>query len=302
MKTRINRYMPVGVAAVALALAACGSKDEPETPQPAALDFQVTEYLPAPGQFVNEIPEYADGDDARTMAAKADRMLHNGYMVSLGAWGGSITLRLNRPLDNGDGPDFRIKGNAYFSATDAAGRHVGNSEPGIVYVMRDENKNGLPDDTWYELKGETYDESQPDYTVTYHRPEADADDRNYIRWTASDGSEGFINRVSAYHSQNFFAEWVGEGDQTFSGRRLPDNGYLEASSGLYRLINLKGYADSWPDSDDGSKLDISSAVDAAGKPVSLPSVDFIKVVTGVLQTNGNLGECSTEVSGIEFFQ
>ncbi len=42
-----------------------------------------------------------------------------------------------------------------------------------------------------------------------------------------------------------------------------------------------------------------SAVDANGKKVHLPGVDFIKIYTGVNQENGWLGECSTEITGIE---
>ena len=250
----------------ALAFAACGDDNEPApAPDSSAYDFQVIEYLPAPGQFVNELPEYKPDDDAATMAAKADAMLHRGDLVSLGAWGGSITMRLNLPLPNNDGADFRIRGNAYFSGSDSDGRRFGSSEPGIVYVMRDDNGNGEPDDCWYELRGEGYEQSIADYEVTYHRPALDATDATYIRWTAADGSEGYINRVSAYHLQSFFAEWVGQGSQTFRGRRLPDNGVLDEPTGTYRLFNVKGYADSYPNNSNESGLDISSAVDAEGR-------------------------------------
>ncbi len=36
--------------------------------------------------------------------------------------------------------------------------------------------------------------------------------------------------------------------------------------------------------------------------MELDRIDFIKVVTGVLQCNGMLGENSTEVAGLEFLQ
>jgi hypothetical protein len=41
------------------------------------------------------------------------------------------------------------------------------------------------------------------------------------------------------------------------------------------------------------------AVNSKGQKVSLPGVDFIKIYTGVNQENGWLGECSTEISGVE---
>ena len=45
--------------------------------------------------------------------------------------------------------------------------------------------------------------------------------------------------------------------------------------------------------------DIDNAIDANGNNVKLASIDFIKIYTGVLQANGPLGECSTEVAAIE---
>ena len=46
---------------------------------------RVLEYVPAPGQFVNTLPEWVDGDDATTMAEKAyNYMVPDGSMISLG--------------------------------------------------------------------------------------------------------------------------------------------------------------------------------------------------------------------------
>ena len=42
-------------------------------------------------------------------------------------------------------------------------------------------------------------------------------------------------------------------------------------------------------------IDIDWAVDANGNAVKLPGVDFVRIYTGVNQTNGILGENSTEV-------
>jgi hypothetical protein len=46
-----------------------------------------------------------------------------------------------------------------------------------------------------------------------------------------------------------------------------------------------------------NKLDISNAVDAAGNPVNLTSIRFIKVQTGVFQQAGWTNEVSSEVRG-----
>ena len=56
---------------------------------------RVIDYVPAPGQFVNELPEWEDGDDSEAMAAKAlQYMTEEGYYISLGAWGGYVTVGL----------------------------------------------------------------------------------------------------------------------------------------------------------------------------------------------------------------
>lgn len=68
-------------------------------------------------------------------------------MVSLGAFGGSITLQFSSGIKNDAnnpyGVDFTVFGNPTPTW----------SEPGIIQVLKDENKNGLPDDTGKRLPG-----------------------------------------------------------------------------------------------------------------------------------------------------
>ena len=60
---------------------------------------RVIDYVPAPGQFVNELPEWEDGDDSEAMAAKAlQYMTEEGYYISLGAWGGYVTVGFERTI------------------------------------------------------------------------------------------------------------------------------------------------------------------------------------------------------------
>lgn len=60
-----------------------------------------------------------------------------------------------------------------------------------------------------------------------------------------------------------------------------------------------GYADNETNTKDESAIDIDWAVNSKGQKVHLPGVDFVKIYTGVNQENGWLGECSTEITGIE---
>ena len=75
--------------------------------------------------------------------------------MSLGGFGGYVVVGFDQPVVNDPrnpyGVDFTISGNAFEAA--AKGYW---SEPGAVMVMRDDNGNGLPDDTWYELAGSNY--------------------------------------------------------------------------------------------------------------------------------------------------
>lgn len=302
----MNRYLRLLPAGMAIALVACNTAnditEEPDVPagESKIVDVVVLDYSPAPGQFVNKLPLYTSGDTPETMRGKVQDDLCAGRVVTLGSFGGSVTLRLEKPIWNTQGPDFRVRGNAIIHGIGPDGRPFGSSEPGIVEVMQDNNGNGLPDDgDWCALSGYLYDDGE-DVTVTYHEPASDATDAKYIRCTLSDGSEGWINRVSSHHKQPFFPQWNAEGgSMTFAARRLPDNGRLNPDNGQYELVCYEGYADAYPDSDDRSMLDISTAVTPEGISIVFERIDFVRITTSVLQANGPLGECSTEVGGIE---
>ncbi len=311
-----SKFLYLMMAAAIMISTGCSDEtgDEPQPdPQPGEntdsstytqgtrVSVTVLDYSPAPGQFVNVIPEYETGDTPDDINLKATESLCNGDMITLGAWGGNVTLKLSRPIVNIEGEnDFRVVGNAIYSAYSTSGILCGSAEPGIVLVMKDENGNGLPDDTWYELSGDQTANGISDYSVTYYRPQSDATDDQYVFWEALNGDSGYLNRVSSYHTQSFFPLWTEETETlTFTGRRLPDNGYFNSSTSQFELTCYTGYADSHPNNTDYSCLDIDNAIDPAGNPVKLSSIDFIKIYTGVLQTNGMLGECSTEVAAIE---
>lgn len=310
-----TRPMGSMVVAMAMLTVGCsgGDKSETEPEEPGAtpdevlatlVRVEVLDYSPAPGQFVNEAPEYEEGDSQEIMNKKATECLNDGDMISLGAWGGSVTLKLVAPIENkANAKDFRIKGNAVYATSSTEGLRYGSAEPGIVMVMSDTNGNGKADDIWCELKGDQTFNGRAEYEVTYYRPAADATDDQYISWRSTTGDEGYINRNSGFHTQDFFPMWIANTTELkFNGRRLPDNGHYNNATGKYDLMSYSGYADSHPNTVSESGLDIDDAIDENGKKVALKSIDFIKIYTGVLQANGPLGECSTEVAGVEKFK
>ena len=271
-------------------------EDEPSGPSPYVT--KVIEYNPAPGQFINLMPKYENGDSRESMNIKACEALkdNNQRTVSLGGYGGYIIVGFDHTIENVSGSrDFKILGNAFNN----------NSEPGIVRVAYDRNGNGKPDENeWYELAGSEH--SNPatisDYKITYHKPSEDvsATEEQYIRWTDNQGQTGYIGKVS-YHTQSYYPQWITEQQLPFTGTLLPPNATVTENNGIknWQLKPFEwGYADNQPNTGAGAEFDINWAVDPNGNPVNLPGADFIMIYTGVNQACGWIGETSTEVLGV----
>lgn len=279
---------------------------------------RVWEYMPAPGQFVNELPEYEAGDDANYMRLKAEEAIadNNQGMITLGGWGGYVVFGFDHMVVNvPDANDFVVLGNAFYSESGATqeGRPGGSCEPGIVMVSYDANGNGKPDDEWYELAGSEYTNPKTvhDYTVTYYRPQQghvptpsavtpSLIDTTYVLWRDNKDQTGYIYQLS-YHKQPYFPLWIDADSVQFSGSRLPDNYADESGEGTYYVLYAYpwGYADNHPNKSEKSQLDIDWAVKADGTPANLPGIHFVKVYTALHQQCGWLGETSTEIIGAE---
>lgn len=314
-------------AALATLLAAGGSvacsesNDGPDTPpggNASPYVTQVFDYRPAVGQFINELPEYKEGDTQETMNRKALEAIGNNNlgMVSLGGFGGYIVVGFDHTIENKAGLcDFRVQGNAFYANGQSG---YGSSEPGVIEVSIDANGNGLPDDEWYEIAGSSYSEGSEswieqareagndvqtihDYEITYYRPttEPGKPTEEYIRWEDNQGESGYRS-MNPTHLQSYYPQWIKEDRISFSGTRLPQNGIdLNGVGNNFALYKFAyGYADNEPNTNDRSAIDIDWAVGADGQPANLSGVDFIRIHTGVNQENGWLGECSTEIMGV----
>ena len=307
MKTKI-RMMGGLLAVWAFGLHGAGLQAQ------SAYQQKVWRYVPAPGQFIDAAmlaePEtdsagLAALDEAAVCAFLTEKMAgrSNGRLLSLGAYGGYVVLGFDHRIPNGPGLDLRLYGNAYYAGGHGADSETpgGSAEPGIVYVSRDDNGDGLPNDTWYEIGGSETDAPQTvaDYRIVYYRPAPlDAD----VFWRDNLGDSGYIYR-NTYHTQDSYYPWWLPGDSlVFSGRRLPDNAVDEGTEGrqswFLRAFDY-GYADNHPNDSEGALVDIDWAVDADGRPVTLDSIDFVMIRTGVRQNTGWTGEVSTEVAGVE---
>ena len=262
---------------------------------------RVYDFTPAPGQYVNENYTATTMEEA---CAYALGRMGGGNYVSLGGFGGSMAVGFDHSIANDGDYNFAIKEASY----------TNYSEPGIVWVMQDEDGNGLPDDTWYELKGSEYGLSctVQDYAVTYYRPEAPAQN---VNWTDNHGGSGCIDYLSAFHKQDYYYPlWIKEDRYTLRGSRLEARNYDQSGRGVL-WINPDygwGYADNHSEVDmlperatgvtkGWNHFRIADAVTFDGRPANLQYIDFIKVQTGLNTKSGWLGEVSTEVMGVVDF-
>lgn len=273
---------------------------------------RVLEYKPAPGQFINEIPEYVEGDTEESIRIKVEQSISGraNKLVSLGGYGGYVTFGFDHTVINVPNErDFIIFGNAFYSLVDV-GKKGGSCEPGIVMVAFDKNQNGKPDESeWFELAGSEYykPETKKNYEITYYRPDpnktpepdetGNITDSTYIKWTDNYNKTGYISKV-IFHKQDYYPKWLSADKLTFKGTCLKNNAEEVSGAGKYWVQYAYdwGYVDNHPnDSISLINFDIDWAVDNSGKKVYLPGVDFIKVYTGLNQTCGWLGETSTEI-------
>ena len=265
---------------------------------------KVFDYTPAPGQFINELKTGGfDGTQTtmETAIAYAEERLRDENWVSLGGFGGYIVVGFDHSIANSGDYDFGIMANSF----------AGSSEPGIVWVMQDENGNGLPDDTWYELAGSETGKATTiqNYAVTYYRPTGPM---MPVQWTDNLGNYGEVDYLKQFHRQDYYYPlWIEEDSYTLTGSCLEPRNYDASGNGSY-WVNVEydwGYADNFSPVDrltdednaeggvNANHFKISNAIDFECEPIHLDYIDFVKVQVGVNAKSGWLGELSTEVCG-----
>ena len=273
---------------------------------------KVFDYTPAPGQFINELKTGGfDGTQTTREAAIAYAEARMGEVdrdgnpypnwVSLGGFGGYIVVGFDHSISNSGDYDLGILGNSF----------SGSSEPGIVWVMQDENGDGQPNDTWYELAGSETGKATTiqDYAVTYYRPSGAC---MPVQWSDNLGNSGEIDYLTQFHRQDYYYPlWIEEDSYTLTGTCLEPRNYDASGNGSY-WVNAEydwGYADNFSPIDRMGEGDnsnavaninyfkISNAIDFECQPINLEFIDFVKVQVGVNAKSGWLGEISTEVFG-----
>ena len=267
------------------------SQGEPESPE-IKLPYSVIEYMPAPGQYINETQSGFDKITSMVEACtQVQKRFSENLYVSLGSWGGYIIVKFSESIKNKGNFDFSISTNSFDTS----------SEAGIVWVMCDANGNGKPDDVWYELKGSYFEQEgyQRNFWVTYYRPEAKGD----TEWIDSEGNTGIVNWMGSYHSQDYYyPTWIEKDSYTLYGSKLPQQAIQNPETGIWSNLPFAwGYADNFGEDFNSENhrnyFSLSNAVDSEGDSVDLTEIHFIKVQSAIMGSSGWLGEISTEICG-----
>lgn len=256
---------------------------------------EVVEFMPAPGQFVNDAAKagYSGQSTVAEALDYARSRIRDGLEISLGGFGGYVIAAFDHSVANNGGYEFSVAGNQIDTS----------NEPGVVWVMQDVNGNGLPDDEWYELRGSETGKEQTvqEYAVTYYKPSAP---RQSVRWTDNLGGRGTVNYLAQFHSQDYYYPlWLQRESQTYYGTRLAQN---TTQGDMWSNDPYEwGYADNTGSDnltaerkDGKTYFRISNAMTLDGRPADLRYIDFVKVQSAVNGSAGVLGEVSTEVVGI----
>lgn len=303
----MNTYLKYAISLCSLFVISCTGEEPSETPGENQTKYfrpvsdnsskwisKILDYSPAPGQFINKSPG---------LPADAEGLIGKKGMVTLGAYGGSVTFQFDHTVLNKEGYDFLIHGNAF----------KGSSEPGIVQVSIDSNGNGLADDEWYELAGDNHKDRTTvhGYELIYVRPD-NLTEATDIIWRDNSNKNGVIEvkPTQPFHKQSYWPLFTAKEkpELSFKGTRLADLNIQNESGTWVNQEAGMGYCDNFSeeymtavngdnDTKGSNKFDISNAVNAKGDPVELPGIDFVKVYTCVHQYSGWLGETSTEVCG-----
>lgn len=265
-----------------------GSADgSPPFPSPFAV--RVLEYTPADGQFVND-PQF--NDPVRALGAPiggGTLFAGNSKVVTLGGFGGSITLGFARHVQddprNPFGIDCIIFGNAFWPGGDPLRRFA---EAAVIEIAADVNNNGLADDPWYLIPGSHI-----------HDAGSQQRDGRYILPEIPFAAPPLIN------SDPNEEEVFGYADATpvlrlgdLDGDNLIDDATITPER-FYTVPDDPYEVGITPGSGGGDGFDIAWAIDpATGEPAHLRGFDFIRITTAVDADSGELGEVSAEIGGV----
>jgi hypothetical protein len=297
------------------AVVACSSSSVTGSP----FATRVLSYDPAPGQFVQN-PDFADpsralGPPPPGQPAGGLTQADNSKVVTLGGFGGSVTLGFDQPIVrnrfNPFSVDFIIFGNAFYVASPS--RRF--AECGVVEVSRDVNGNGLADDPWFLIPGSHLAAPIAPTSVTYDPSNINPSHVPPMRVGASTPwqMQGFQLTDPRFNARPPIVNPAGStveavfgyadlmptlklgditaSDQVTDTQISPADFYTRPDDPMTLGVT--------PGSGGGSAIAIAWAVNpATGAPANLDRIDFVRITTGSTFVDNLLGELSTEVSSV----
>ncbi len=293
----------------------------------AYFPMEVTGYQCTPGQYINDT-EYGPASNTEKLLGPpvggGSNAADNSSIVTLGMAGGSVTVKFDPPIvnhaDNIGGYDFIVFGNTFFQGADPESPW---QEPGTIWVMKDENENGKPDDRWYLISGSHITASDSAETVVYD--DADPakpppDEYKSSWWPDGESSPLTVRGIyilpdEIYSISGAPRERCWGYCDTTPTLVLGDLSGADGSAGDNKVDDPEDYPGieavyfyTVPDTHGDNKIDPGSgggdaiklewAVDPVDfSAVILDQISWIKIVSGSL-TTGPLGEFSCEVDAV----
>jgi hypothetical protein len=242
-----------------------GTWKRPKTGSSKPWSLNGFEFTQAPGQFVG-----SHATEEAVLRVLRTQLQNDTFFSSLGSFGGYVIMGFDHSVENISGQySLAIEGNAFGSWV----------EPGVVWVSQDDNGNGLPDDTWYELAGSETGKSETIqcYSITWHKPVG----ASGPKWEDNLGDSGQLPDQTYYGTGQGYPSWLPGTSFTFTGTRLTYYGSF-----------IWGYVDCTT----GPYFRISDAIQQDGSPIHLQYIDFVKVQCAINSYAGIFGEISTETS------
>ncbi len=287
---------------------------------------RVIEFRPAPGQFVNNAqfndPARALGPPVGGGTVQADL----SSLVSLGGFGGFITLAFDHPIPNRPatpanphGLDMIVFGNAVYVGGNPNRRFA---ECAVIEVAVDANANELADDTWYLIAGShlpalttptakvwdadtgdsTYPPTNPAWIPFWAPPAPSTFETQAHALPALLTVNVLVNPLGTSATNEGVWGYADHTPTLLLGDTDADNVVDDASAtaaAFYTKPDDPMTVGLSPGSGGGDAIDLSRAVNAStGLSVRLSSIDFVRITTGVDGSISQINELSTEIDAV----